>query len=90
MKEKLITTTGFVTKDTLAELPEMAQKVLGEKRPDIFEDLYEETVLAGFSKIDSMITGYWYTDDDESMIADLAKSLGVNLKFTSYVRFCEK
>ncbi len=87
---KLITTTGFVTKDTLAELPEMAQKVLGEKRPDIFEDLYEETVLAGFSKIDSMITGYWYTDDDESMIADLAKSLGVNLKFTSYVRFCEK
>lgn len=61
-----------------------------EKRPDIFEGLYEETVFAGFEKIDSIITGCWYTDDDESSIADLARSLGVNLKFTSYVRYCTK
>lgn len=48
------------------------------------------TVLAGFSKIDSVISGCWYTDDDESTIADLARSLGVNLKFTSYTRYCTK
>ncbi len=35
----LVTTAGFVTKETLAGLPEQAQNVLLEKRPDIFEDL---------------------------------------------------
>lgn len=87
---KLITSTGFVNKETLAALPKEAQKVLLEKRPDIFRDLYEDTVLAGFSKIDSVIGGCWYTDDDESTIADLARSLGINLKFTSYIRCCTK
>lgn len=86
----LITSTGFVNKETLAALPEEAQRVLKEKRPDVFEDLYEDTVLAGFSKIDSVMSGCWYTDDDESTIADLARSLGVNLKFTSYTRYCTK
>ena len=81
---------NLVNKATLAELSKDVQKNLIEKRPDIFEDLYEETVLAGFEKIDSVITGCWYTDDDESSIADLARSLGVNLKFTSYVRYCTK
>ena len=85
-----MTSTGFVNKETLAALPPDAQKVLLEKRPDVFEDLYEETVLAGFDKIDSVIGGGWYTEDDESTIADLARSLGVNLKFTSYVRYCTK
>ena len=47
-------------------------------------------VLAGFSKIDSVISGCFYTDDDDSTIADLARSLGVNLKFTSYTRYCSK
>lgn len=86
----LVTTVGFVTKETLAGLPEHAQKVLLEKRPDIFEDLYEETVLAGFRKIDSVVSGYWDTDSDESGIADLARSLGVNLRFTDCVRYCCK
>lgn len=86
----LVTSTGFVTKETLVALPENAQKVLKEKRPDIFEDLYEETVLAGFRKIDSIISGCWYTNDDESTIADLARELRTNLKFTSYVRYCQK
>lgn len=87
---KLVTSTGFVNKETLSALPEEAQKVLAEKRPDVFEDLYEDTVLAGFSRIDSVISGDWYTDDDDSTIAALARSLGVNLKFTNYVRYCTK
>ena len=86
----LVTTAGFVTKDTLAALPEQVQKVLLEKRPDIFEDLYEETALTGFRKIDSTVSGYWDTCDDESDIAELACSLGVNLRFTNCVRFCRK
>jgi len=86
----LVTSTGFVTKETLTVLPEHAQKELMEKRPDVFADLYEQTVLAGFKKIDSVIVGGWDTDDDDSTIADLARSLSVNLKFTSYIRYCIK
>lgn len=86
----LVTSTGFVNKETLSALSVDVQKVLIEKRPDVFEDLYEDTVLAGFSKIDSIIGGCWYTDDDDSTIADLARSLHINLKFTSYIRYCTK
>lgn len=86
----LVTSTGFVNKETLSALPFEAQKALIAKRPDVFEDLYEDTVLAGFSKIDSEITGCWYTDNDDSTIADLARSLNINLKFTSYIRYCTK
>ncbi len=87
---KLFTSTGFVNKETFSEIPKEVQKILLEKRPDIFEDLYEDTILAGFSKIDTIMTGSWNTNDDESSIADLARSLGVDLKFTSYVRICTK
>ena len=86
----LVAAGGFITKETLAGLPEHAQAVLREKRPDIFEDLYEETVLAGFQKINSVVSGHWDTDHDESDIAGLARSLGVNLRFTGYVRYCSK
>ena len=87
---RLITSTGFVSRETLASLPKSTQRVLLEKRPDVFEDLYEDTVLAGFGKIDSVISGSWQTDSDDSAIADLARSLGVNLKFTGYIRYCTK
>jgi len=87
---KLISATGFVNKEILAELPAEVQRMLMEKHPDVSEDLYEDTVLAGFRKIDSVISGCWYTDDDDSTIANLARSLGVNLKFTSYTRYCTK
>lgn len=86
----LVTSTGFVNKDTLTRLSADVQNELLEKRPDIFEDLYEDTVIAGFSKIDSIISGCWYTDDDDSAIAELSRSLGINLKFTSYIRYCTK
>jgi ubiquinone/menaquinone biosynthesis C-methylase UbiE len=81
---------GFVTKETLKSLPENARKVLLEKRPDIFEDFYDASVTAGFKTIDNIITGGWNTKDDESLIADLANELGINIYFTSYLRYCIK
>lgn len=86
----LITSTGFVTRETLSSLPREAQRILQAKRPDVLDSLYEEAVLAGFTHIESEICGGWDTDDDESGIADLARSLGVNLHFTSYIRTCVK
>ncbi len=85
-----VSLNGFVTKETLAALPEHAQQALLKEYPSIFNDLYADTVLAGFRKIDSMITDTWTTDEDDSGIAEFARSLGVTLQFTEYVRFCEK
>ena len=87
---QLITSTGFVTRETLDALPTAARQVILTHRPDVVDSLYDATVLAGFRQIDSEICGGWDTDDDDSSIADLARSLGVNLHFTSYIRTCIK
>lgn len=86
----LVSLNGFVTKESLAVLPEYAQKELLREYPSITDNLYEDTILAGFRKIDSVVEGVWFTDEDESGVADLARKLGVNVQFTQYVRFCEK
>lgn len=86
----LVSQCGFVTRETMLSLPEEVRRVLKKERPEIFQSLYEETVLAGFRDIHSEICGYWDTDNDESSIADLARTLGVNLRFTEYVRYCVK
>ena len=85
-----VSLNGFVTKQSASALPENARQVLQTEYPEIFDNLYEETVMAGFRKIDSLIQGTWTTEEDESGVADLAKSLGVTVEFTEYVRFCEK
>lgn len=87
---RLITSTGFVTQQTLAALPAQVQQALLTERPDVFDSLYDEAVQAGFMQIDSEICGGWDTEGDDSAIADLARSLGVNLHFTSYIRTCIK
>ena len=81
---------GFITKEMLKTLPENVQKILLVKRQDVFEDYYEATVTAGFKKIDNPLFGSWSTKGDESDIADLANELGVELIFTSYLRYCIK
>ena len=85
-----VSLNGFVTKQSAASIPENAGQVLQKEYPEIFDNLYEETVLAGFRKIDSIIQGTWTTEEDESGVANLAKRLGILVEFTEYVRFCEK
>ena len=86
----LVSMSGFVTRNDLTALPESARQELLEKYPSMAIDLYEDTVLAGFRKIDSEVTGPWTTEEGGSGLADLARSLGVTVRFTEYVRFCEK
>lgn len=86
----LVSLNGFVTKEALASLPEQARQEILRFFPSITDNLYEDTVMAGFRKIDSIVEGTWTTDEDESGVADLAKELGVTVQFTQYVRFCEK
>lgn len=85
-----VSLNGFVNKQTLAALPEYAQQALQREYPQIFDNLYEDTVLAGFRKIDSIVQGIWTTEEDESAVADFSKELGIILEFTEYVRLCEK
>ncbi len=81
---------GFVTQDTLRSFPQSIQKELLARRPDIFEDYHGASVSAGFRKIDNVITGGWSTKDDESLMADLARDLGIEIWFTRYVQYCVK
>lgn len=81
---------GYVTQETLKSFPESVQKILLEKRPDIFEDFYDASVTAGFKKMDNIIGGGWNTKEDESEIADLARELGIDIQFTGYLRYCTK
>lgn len=86
----LVLGEGFVTQDMLRALPEHAQKVLLEQRPDIFDDYNEILLAAGFQSIDTTLTGGSDTDGDESLLADLARELGINIHFTGCLRFCMK
>lgn len=82
---------SFVTKNALTSLPEYAQQVLLKEYPSAFDDLYEDTVLAGFRKINNEVTDTWSTEEaNDSAIAELAQRLGITVQFTEYVRFCEK
>ena len=85
-----VSSEGFVTRETLSLFDNEVQRILKDKRPDIFEDYYEETVVAGFRKIDTILGNDWSTKDDESDIADLARQLGVEVVFTGYLRYCIK
>lgn len=87
----LISFCGFTTRESLSELPENARTEILSIYPEIAEDLYEETILAGFERIDSHMMGTWTTkEDSDSGIATLADALGVEVRFTQYVRWCWK
>lgn len=86
----LVSLNGFVTKEALADLPELVRHKLLQAFSEMTDNLYEDTILAGFHKIDSVVEGTWTTDEDESGVAALAKELGVTVQFTQYVRFCVK
>lgn len=81
---------GYVTQETLKSYPKNIQKILLEKRPDIFEDFYDATVTAGFKTINNSIKFGWSTKNDNSLVADLARELGIEIIFSGYLRYCIK
>lgn len=81
---------GYVTKEYLNTLPKKVQKIFIERFPTIFMDFYDEARKVGFRSIDNEITGTWSTKGDDSSVATLAKELGVEINFSSYIRYCIK
>ncbi|MBQ4349836.1 MAG: methyltransferase domain-containing protein [Clostridia bacterium] len=85
-----VTYSGFISRDTLDAIPDAARVKLRAEFPEAFEDLYEETVLAGFRRVDSEAIVGWDTDHDESGFAARCRELDVHLSWTGYVRYCYK
>ena len=80
----------FVTPEAAAALPPGTLAVLRKEYPDAFPDLYEETVLAGFSRIESDMAPGRPTDRDDSGFAARCRELGVNVPRTAFLRICTK
>ena len=76
--------------ETAASLPPDALAVLRERYPEAFRDLYGETVLAGFRRIESDVREGRDTGRDDSGFAALCRELGVNVPRTAFVRTCFK
>ena len=81
---------GYVPRHMLDSLPEDARRILADRMPGAFDDLYEMTASAGFGRIDSMTVGSWDTDRGDSGFAELCRELGVKLRFTASIRICAK
>ena len=80
----------FVPREDLAFLPDEIRSALAAHYPDAAGDLYAETLLAGFRRIDSEVVGETCTDQDDSGFAEACRSLGVNLRRIACVRTCLK
>ena len=50
---------------------------------DIFDSL-------GFSQTETVAQGEWSNKGDESTLADLCRSLGVEIVFSGFLRYCVK
>lgn len=81
---------GFATKESIAALPEEVRQELMRDRPWVIENLYEETLLAGFKKIDSIIIDGWSSDETDSELGDWSRERNISLQFTDCIRICEK
>lgn len=81
---------GFVTKESLMALSEEQRQELTRDWPYIVENLYEETVSAGFRKIDNIVIDGWCSDELESGLGDWARARGISVQFTDCIRICKK
>lgn len=81
---------GFVTKESLSALPEEVRLKLMRDWPSIAENLYEETLLAGFRKIESIVIEGWCSDDLDSGLGEWARQRNISIQFTDCIRICEK
>jgi len=81
---------GFITEEFYSSMPPHAQKIIKERFSNIFWDTLNIFDTLGFYQVETIRTGTWSNEGDESKLADLCRSLGVVLTFTSFTRFCIK
>jgi len=80
----------FVTKEFYDQMQPHIQKAIKEKYPTIFWDALEIFDTLGFSKVETIRTGTWSNENDESGLADFCRSLNTYLTFSGFTRHCIK
>ena len=80
----------FVPAEDFAALPDEVRSALASHYPDAAGDLYAESLLAGFRRIDTELVRETCTDQDDSGFADACRALGVNLRRIACIRVCVK
>jgi len=80
----------FVTEDFYNDMPIEARNIIKERHPNIFWDTLAIFDNLEFSKVKTIKQGTWSNENDESTLADLCRSLNVNLTFSTFVRYCIK
>jgi ubiquinone/menaquinone biosynthesis C-methylase UbiE len=79
-----------IDKEYAKTIPIKAYNVLMARFPDILMDYYQESIDAGFTKIENNIGRTWNNKNDESVLASLCRELGIYLEFSTYTRYCYK
>jgi len=80
----------FVTEEFYNQMQPHVQKKLKDRYPKIFWDALHVFNELGFSKVETIRTGAWSNENDESTLADLCRSLNTALTFSAFTRFCIK
>lgn len=85
-----VTGDACVKEEYLSTLPKDTYEIIKRRFPSISVDFYKESVEIGFKTIDTQMIGTWSTKGDDSSIANLAEELGVEIIFSSFIRYCIK
>jgi ubiquinone/menaquinone biosynthesis C-methylase UbiE len=85
-----VTSDICITKEYVKDIPDKAYNVLQKQFPDIFVDFYQESIDAGFSKIENILGNSWSNENDDNDLASLCREMGIHLVFSTYLRYCYK
>lgn len=79
-----------VTKECYDTLTPHQQSIFMERYPNIFKDFQNELQELGYESIETIKLGTWSNKNDDSTLAELTRSLGTELIFTEFVKYCIK
>ena len=80
----------FVTEEFYNQIQPYVQKKIRDRFPMIFWDTLHVFDELGFSEVETIRTGTWSNENDESTLADLCRGLHTSLTFSAFTRFCIK
>ena len=80
----------YVTEDYYKTMPAHAREIIKKRYPGIFWDMLDIFDSLGFSQTETVAQGEWSNKGDESTLADLCRSLGVEIVFSGFLRYCVK
>ncbi|MDR1688734.1 MAG: class I SAM-dependent methyltransferase [Clostridiales bacterium] len=80
----------YVTQEFYKNMDTNAREVIKKRFPTAFWDTLSIFDELGYNDVKEIRENDWSNKDDGSTLADLCRSLGVSLTFSSFVRYCKK